>query len=521
MIKKYIIAHDLGTSSNKAILTTMDGEIVAQEKHAYPLYHPEARQAEQDAYDWLNSVCDTTKQLLKKKRISADKIACMTFCTQTQCLVPVDKQGTPLRRAFSWLDSRSADILRKKIWTSPRLMGYNPYWLIRFLSISGGAPGHSGKDQIGKLLWMQENEPDIYRDAYKFIDAKDFVIKQLTDRFVTSVDLAYLWWLLDTRKKKYEWHKGLCHKAEVEIDRLCEVRESGAIVGDLTEAGAKLCGLKAGTPVINGAGDIAAAALGAGAIEENDKTMYMGTSAWVGSHVTKRKADVPHYVGCIGSALSSEYYLAMAHQQTAGACLEWLKTQLFPDFKGSDADFFPLLNEDIKKIPPGSNGLMFTPWMFGERCPVHDEHARAGFYNLNLGHSRSHMARAMIEGITMNINWALETVENLFKASEHVRIIGGGASSDLWCQLIADMTGKVIQRMSDYSHAGAKGMALLSSHALGHLPSIQAIRDQIQIEKEFHPETGTHQMYRKLYKEFKNIYSQNRAWFKRMHAIIQ
>lgn len=523
MPERYIIAHDLGTSSNKAVLTTLFGDIVKETKKTYLLYHPHPSHAEQDANEWFDAVCESTKELLKISKVKPEQIECVTFSSQTQCMVSVDIDGSPLRNAISWMDSRSADIINSKFYTPPKIMGYNPFKLMKFMNITGGAPGHNGKDQIGKLMWLKEYEPDVFHHTHKFVDAKDFLIYQLTGEWVTSVDLAYIWWLLDTRKFKNQWHSDLVKMAGIQPDNLSQVKESAAIAGYITKEGAQKCGLIEGIPVVNGAGDLAAGAVGSGALNENELILCLGTSAWAGAHVTRRKVDVSHYTGAIGSAIPAKYYLAMAHQQTAGACLEWLKREMFAHDHDYDIEdprkFFGKLNEDMEQIPPGSDGLLFTPWMFGERCPIHDNYARAGFNNLNLEHTRKHIARAVIEGITYNLIWALETVENLFEKKDEIRVIGGGVQSDLWCQIISDVTNKRVHRVANPGQAGTKAIALMASLTLGHIKSFDELSNYIKINQTFESNSDNHKIYKLIYKEFKNVYYQNRKWFKRMQTL--
>lgn len=523
MVDKFILSHDMGTSSDKAILVSISGEIIGEVKKEYPIYHPHPGWAEQDPQDWWNAVCDTTLAVLANTQVNPDDVVGITFSSQTQGLVPVDKNGHPLRRAMSWLDGRSADILRRKVWTPPRVMGYNLPNVLRFLIITGGSPGHTGKDQIGKLLWLNEHQPDIVKDTYKFLDVKDFIIHKLTGEFVTSADLAYIWWMMDSRKNRNQWHPRLCKLAGVRMDQLTEIQESAVIVGELLPEAAERMGLNAGTPVINGAGDLSAAALGSGAINDGELHICVGTSGWVAGHFKNRKVDIPHYVGCIGSAWPKEYYLAMAHQETAGICLEWLrnkvlyhKDQLKKEHHATEV--YEIFDKLADTVAPGSDGMMFTPWMYGERCPIDDDHVRAGLFNIGLNHSREHLIRATFEGIALNTRWAMETLENLYTKVDTLRIIGGGAKSDVWCQIFADITNRQIDRVTDPQQAGAKGVALLASMTLGYIPSFEDIKQHIKIEKRFTPNPLNRILYDRLFKEYKSLYKQNKKWYKRMNG---
>jgi len=523
MPEKYIISHDMGTSGDKAILITIYGDIIDSAKYNYPMYHSKPGFAEQDPFDWWNAICQTTRAVLQKTGVNPKDIVGMTFSSQMQNLIPVSKDGTPLARSMTWLDGRAADIMREQLWTPPRILGYNIFHLLRFLRITGGSPGHTGKDQIGKILWLQKHEPEIFSKAYKFLDAKDFIIYQLTGNMVTSVDVAVVWWLLDTRKNNNQWHPRLCKLAGITPDNLAEVKESAAVVGEITLAASEKTGLLPGTPVINGAGDLSAAALGPGAIDEGELHISLGTSGWVAGHFTKRKIDLAHYTGCTGSTYPQQYYLGMAHQETAGVCLEWLKNKvLYHEDQLTEerkvAEIYQVLDQLAEQAGPGAEGLVFTPWMYGERCPLDDDHVRAGLFNIGLNHSREHIIRAVFEGIALNTRWAMETLEKLYSKVEELNIIGGGAKSNVWCQIMADITNRKINRVKDPQQAGAKGMALLASMTLGYIESYHDIKNYIKIDQSFYPNPDNRHLYDRLFKEFKNIYRQNKKWYRRMNG---
>ncbi len=524
MPEKYIISHDMGTSSDKAILISVYGEIIDSAKIDYPIHHPEPGFAEQDPLDWWQAVCGTTRRVLEKTGIDPKNVVGITFSSQMQALIPIDNNGNPLTPAMTWLDGRGADVIQKKLWTQPKIMGYNIFHLVNFLAITGGCPGQTGKDQIGKLLWLREHKPEIFSQAYKYLDAKDFLIFKLTGNIVTSVDVAVIWWLLDTRKNRNQWHPKLCKLAGITEDKLAEVKKSSEIVGQLSDEASKKTGLLPGTPVINGSGDLASAALGSGAIEEGELHICIGTSGWVAGHFTKRKIDLAHYTGCIGSSYPEKYHLAMAHQETAGLCLEWLKNNVLyfeEELKKQSkvSNIYQLFDTLADQVEPGSEGLLFTPWMFGERCPLDDNHVRAGLFNLGLNHSRRHIVRAVFEGIAFNTRWAMETLEKLYSKVDSLNIIGGGAKSDIWCQIIADITNRTINQVADPQQAGAKGIALLASNSLGYIDSFFEIKKYIKIQRSFSPNLKNRNLYDRMFREFKNIYKQNKKWYARMNGI--
>jgi xylulokinase len=522
MPAKYIISHDMGTSSDKAILVTVFGEILDIAHRFYPMYHPAPGYAESDPMDWWNAVCETTREVIQKTGVSPDDIVGMTFSSLTQSLIPVDRYGIPLRHAMTWLDGRSAEIIDELLWTPPRVKGYNLFRVLEFLRITGGTPGHTGKDQIGKILWLRRHEPEIFKNTYKYLDAKDFIIFRLTEKMVTSVDLAVIWWLLDTRNNINQWSPKLCRLAGITVDQLAEVKESAAVVGTVTDSAAEATGLRPGTPIINGGGDLTVAALGSGAINEGELHISLGTSGWVAGHFSKRKIDLPHYTGCIGSVYPKKYYLGMAHQETAGICLEWLKNNVLYHEEQLKAEarvpnIYELLDTLADKAGPGAGGLIFTPWMYGERCPLDDDTVRAGLFNLSLNHKREHIIRAVFEGIAMNTRWAMETLEHLYSPVQELAIVGGGAKSDVWCQIIADITNRTINQVDQPQQAGAKGIALLASMTLGYIPSFEEIKKYIKIRHTFVPIPANRRLYDDRFREFKTIYKQNKKMYRRLN----
>ncbi len=523
MTEKYILTHDLGTSSNKAVLFTLYGRLVAEARHDYSVHYPQPSYAEQDPFDWLHAVYDSTHKAMEIAGISPDQIAGITFSCQMQTLVAVDAQGMPVMPAISWLDTRGREILYDRLWTRPRIIGYQPLRLLRFLRVTGGAPGHTGKDPIAKIIWLKEKRPDLYAKTAKFLDVKDFVIYHLTGTWCKSVDLAVVWWLLDTRKNRNQWDEKLCRLAGINPELLPPALPSAAIVGTLQEEAARLMGLKPGIPIINGSGDIPAAAVGSGALHEGELSIRLGTSGGIAGHFSRRKIDLAHYAGCIGSTYPEKYYLALAHQETIGICLEWLANRiLYHKQRLSEEtlfeDVYQLLDHLAAQAPPGAAGLIFTPWMFGERCPIDDHNVRAGLFNLSLQHGREHLIRAVLEGIAFNLRWGLEVLEKLYQPVDRLHIIGGGAKSDIWCQIIADITNRTICQADNPQQANARGAAMLASLSLGHIKSFEAISEHIVIRQRYTPDPKNRQLYDHLFREFKKLYRQNKSWYARMNG---
>jgi xylulokinase len=528
---KKFLAYDLGTTATKAVLLSNDGDFIDSAVENYKTIFPQQGYAEHDPNEWWQTILSTTSTILEKTGTNPTDIKAITFSSQMQGLMPVDRDGTPLMNSMIWLDARGAEYL-DKLWPWPRIMGYNIYRLFRkFLKITGGSPGLAGKDQIPKILWLKDKHPEIYSKAFKFLDVKDYIIYRLTGKMVTSTDLAFVWWLMDTRKKdgkpKNEWSKTLCNLYKIDIDKLPEIRKPTDIIGTLTEEAANALGLNKETPVVCGAGDMTTATIGSGAVLENELHCQIGTSGWVGGHVSERKVDIFHYTGCVGSAFPEKYYLVMGHQEIAGAALEWVKNNILY-FKQEleekeKKQIYEIFDELVKDCEPGAKGkggtfLMFMPWLFGERCPLDDDHVRGGLFNLSLDHDRRHLLRAVFEGVAYNARWALETVENLYFPVNSLCIIGGGAKSDIWCQIYADVLNKTIHRVKEPQEAGAIGAALLAKVALGEIKEISELKECCNYDKDFSPNPEYRELYDNMFKEFKQLYKQNSKWFKRMNS---
>ena len=531
MKDEYIIAYDLGTTSTKAVLISDDVKIVASSVEDYETYFPKPGYAEHDPEDWWNTLKSTTKDLLNKTNVQASQIKAITFSSQMQGLLPVDASGIPLMRCIIWMDGRGAEML-SKLWPWPRIMGYNIYRLFRkFLRITGGSPGLAGKDQIPKILWLRKNHPKILEKTSKFLDVKDYIIFRLTGKMITSHDLAYVWWLLDTRKTKgkprNEWSKSLCKMYKIDTKKLPDLRKPTEIVAGLSEKAASELELLPGTKVINGAGDMTTAAIGSGAVFNGELHCQIGTSGWVAGHVSERKVDISHYTGCVGSAMPDDFYLVMGHQEVAGAALEWVKNKILyfkEELQSKEKkEVYEIFDELVSDCPPGAKGeggthLFFMPWLMAERCPLDDDHVRGGLINLSLDHDRRHIIRAVFEGVAFNAKWALQTVEKLYNPVEWLAIIGGGAKSKIWCQIYADILNREIRRVENPQEAGALGAAIIAKIALNEIQSLDEIKKYCHYDVIFYPNGENRILYDGLYKEFQQLYKQNRKWFKRLNS---
>ena len=397
---KYILAHDVGTSGNKAVLVDTDGHVHGTSSEPYKVYYPRPDWAEQQPEDWWNAVTLTTRSLLEKTGVSPSDILCITHSTQMLGIVPMDPKTGPLRPAIIWLDNRAcrqADQAMRKFISS------------RLFALIAGAT-LCGKDGIPKLLWLKQEEPDVYKKMSCFLDVNGYLIYRSTGNMVMEWTGASVFGL-DLKKKK--WLTSIFRYVGLDPGKLPPLVRSIDQVGTLSNEAASACGLLQGTPVIAGAGDAPCAAVGSGAVGEGDGHIYLGTSGWVGV-VTHRTPKGKCGAATIHSADPDKAFF-FAETETAGACIQWMADQLYESEKSKVPEIHAFMDERAARIPPGSGYLIFTPWMYGERAPISDCNVRAGFLNLSAEHTRDHMLRAVYEGVAYNIRWIVEIVEKQFK----------------------------------------------------------------------------------------------------------
>jgi len=517
---KYILTYDLGTASNKAALFDLDLNLLYHAIEKYPMHYPKPGWAEQDAEDWWNSVKKTTHSIIQGYKLDPNDVIALSFDCQGNCTVPIDQVGNPLMRSINWLDTRASIVAHKFSKGIIKISGFGLRKLLMFLKITGGAPGHNGKDPISHILWIKEYKPDIYEKTYKFLSCKDFVIYKCTKNPVISRTLANTTWLMDTNPGKFNWSDKILKKYKIDKEKLPEIKKSTDQAGELTSDAAEALGLKPGIPVIVGSVDMTAAAIGSGAVLENQIHVCLGTADWVAAHISERKKDIIHYTGSICSA--KDDYLCLSKQETGGACLDWFKNQIFKEemerYKDNPIELYNYLDLIVKNAEPGAKNLLFTPWMYGERSPLNDPNLRGGFYNLSLDHERADLLRAMYEGVAFNIKWGLKYVEKLVGMTENINFIGGGAKSDIWCQIMADILERNIYQMEEPDFGSVKGAAIIALVGLGILKGFEKAIQLIKVKKTYKPNPENKNIYGKLFNEYTKIYKRNKKMFKALNT---
>lgn len=513
----FILTIDLGTSGPKVALCSTQGELLAHASARTTTYWLPGGGAEQRPDEWWQAIRRAVHELLAQQPDAAGDIAAICCTSQWSGTVPVDESGRALANAITWQDARGAAQVQAVTGGWPSMSGYGLRRLLTWVRLTGGLPTRSGKDSIAHILYLKEREPELYHRAHNFLEPKDYLNLRLTGRFAATYDSITLHWVTDNRDlSRVVYSDRLLDWAGVSRDKLPELIRATDIVGSLCEAAAVDLGLRPGPPVIGGTPDIHSAAVGSGAVADFAAHLYLGTSSWLICHVPFKKTDLLHNMASLPSALPGRYLL-VNEQESAGVCVDHaLEQWLFP---GDHApDVYQRFDELAASAPPGSNRLLFLPWLNGERTPVDEHSVRGGFLNQSLRTSRADIARAVLEGVAYNTRWLLDYVERFAgRPMPEIRVIGGGARSSLWRQIMADVLDRPILLVEDPLHVNTRGAALLAGLALGYLRE-EEIPERVRIVERHEPRPESRAIYDEMYAAFRESYRRNRKMFTRLNG---
>lgn len=496
---------DIGTSGTKTLAMREDGHILASATSEYRLMSPRPGWSEQDPADWWDAVIATVKKVLKDGKLKPDDVAGIGLTGQMHGSVFVDKQDNVIRHAILWNDQRTADEcsdIENRVGGRSKLieMVANP-------ALTGfTAP---------KILWLQKNEPKSYAKTVQILLPKDYIRFKLTGEFATDASDASGTLLLDVRNR--EWSKPLLEKLEIKSSLLPKVFESEDITGTLSESAAKLLGLKKGVPVVGGAGDQAAGAVGNGIVKRGIISATMGTSGVVFAHCDDVQIDPTGRVHTFCHAVRGKWHV-MGVVLSAGGSLQWYRDQLAETevaaAKKIKTDPYDIITEQAAEAPPGCEGLFFLPYLTGERTPHADPNARGCFIGLSLRHGRSAIIRSIMEGATYAMRDCLEVINEMHIPIREIRLSGGGSHSEFWRQMQADVYGRRVS-MINVSEGPAFGAALLAASGTGRYKSVvEACAATVKVTSSTDPQaeakriyTKSYPLHAKLYRSLKNDFS--------------
>ncbi|WP_034443567.1 xylulokinase [Butyrivibrio sp. AE2032] len=513
----YYLTFDVGTSGVKGCLISIESTSDAQSirildtaMQSYGLFHGKDGIAEQDIEEIYNAIALTSRSIMKDSDIGPKEISAIAFCGCLIGSVAVDCQGKPVCKAFSFMDYRGIAVLEQMRKKPFRYDGLTISQITTGISQALAIP-MSGKDLIWRIKWLEQYNPEAAKKVYKWLNYKEYFIYRATGKFVMSTDTAWSTFLYDTRDGHKGWNKRLLKLYDIDPDLFPQIVKTTDIVGLLTQAAADELGLCEGIPVVAGANDTNIVPIGAGTVKKGDINLYLGTCGWVSTVTAKRKADLTVYMATMVGAQDDSYNM-YGQVETAGSALSWIEGLVLE--KGAIGSFFDNLTKDV---PPGSNGVLFAPWLEGVRAPFADDNIGAMFINMNLGTDKAILARSVMEGIAFQLRWLFDSqMKSLRTSPGTIRVCGGAANSEVMCGILADVFGTTIEKSEWPQNCGAIGLSCLSAIAVGQLKGFSEIGKLIRCSKRYAPDMDRHEKYEKLYRVYRQLYRQNKRIFKQL-----
>jgi xylulokinase len=507
----FLLGLDIGTSGVKALIMDEKAEKITTSTVEYPLKTPKVNWAEQEPTDWWNGTVEAIKQVINKSSVDPKGIKGIGLSGQMHGLVALDKEYKVLRPAILWCDQRTGkqcQYITEKI-GAERLID-----LVSNPALTGFT--------AGKLIWVRENEPEIYEKIYKILLPKDYIRFRLTGEFATEVSDASGTLFLDVKKRK--WSDELLDELDIDKDILPECFESSVVSGKVNTKASKETGLMEGTPVVGGGGDQAAQAVGTGIIKEGVISSTIGTSGVVFAASDEHHLDPGHTLHTFCHAVKGKWHL-MGVMLSAGGSLRWLRDTLFEDLKAEaekkGVDTYVLMEEKASDVPVGSEGLIFLPYLTGERAPYADPNARGVFFGLSLRHTDGHFVRSVLEGVAFGLRDSLEVIKSLDISVKEIRNSGGGAKSPFWRQIQADINGSPMTTIN-VTDGGALGVALLAGEGTGVYSSLEDACDAIiKVKSSTDPDKDNVEKYNDYYNIYRSLYPALKDRFLELSKVIE
>jgi xylulokinase len=522
MNEPLFLAVDLGTSSMKVGLISLSGEVSGWEAEPIQLLLTADGGVEQSPEEWWQAFLAATRRLLKAHPQAARSLKAVCCSTQGEGTIPVDPSGQALMNCVLWMDTRGARSLKDHFKGWPDLNDLALGHVLRWVRCTGGMPSTTGKDPAAHMLLIRDRFPEVYQRTYKFLNVLDYMNLRLTGRFTATYDSILTSWVTDNRDPdEVHYDPALVRRCGIAADKLPEIVKCTDVLGELkTEVAAEL-NLPAGIQVVAGAIDNTAAAVGSGAIEDFLPHIYIGTSSWIAAHVPYKKTDLSASMASLPCAVPGRYLLT-ALQATAGGNLTYLRDQILyhKDELLQEADvpdIFKVLDRIAERVPAGANGVLYTPWIWGERAPVEDCTLRAGLYNLSLENTREDIIRAFLEGIALNTRWLMAPVERFMgRRAPVIHMAGGGAQSNIWCQIFADVMGREIRQVAGPVYANARGAAWIGAVGLGQL-AFADVKGLVKFTRVYEPRISNVALYNERFEIFTRIYRQMKGIYRQLN----
>ncbi len=502
----YIIGVDIGTSGTKTVLFDEMGTVVASKTIEYPMYQPKNGYAEQDPHDWANAAIGTIKAVVAESDVMKEDVKGIGLSGQMHGLVMLDKDNEVIRRSIIWCDQRTAN----EVDEMNRILGRD-----KLIEITAN-PALTGWT-AAKILWVKNNEPENYERCRHILLPKDYIRFVLTHEYATEVSDASGMQLLDVPKRT--WSNEVIDALGFDRSMFANVYESCEVTGGLTKEIAEMVGLCEGTPVVGGAGDNAAAAVGTGVVEDGKAFTTIGTSGVVFAHTSNISIDKLGRVHTCCAAVPNSWHV-MGVTQGAGLSLKWFRDNFCGAEKETaklmDVDAYYLMDKETATVPIGANRLLYLPYLMGERTPHLDPDARGVFFGLSAMHTKKDMLRAVMEGVSYSLRDCVEVFRQMNINVSDMMACGGGGSSPIWRQMLADLYNCPVKTASS-KEGPALGVAILAGVGAGLYSSVpEACHAIIKTDKVQEPVAEDVPKYEEFYQLYTEIYPALKAEFKKL-----
>jgi len=501
----YILSFDVGTSALKAIMVNKSGEIRQSAQECYEVNLMQDGYVEMDPTEWWAAIIKTTKTIMASCDVLPNEVKGIVFCTQALNVIPMGEDGKILRPAISWLDSRADEEAGEIV----EMIG----GVEACEAVMGTV--FTGMDSLPKVRWLMKNEPKTFEKMKCFLDCNGYLTYRATGEMVYDISSASF---LGYDREAASIIPELIGTSGYDPEKFPHIVKSFEKVGNLTAMAAEDLGLTTDTAVFGGTCDIQATTIGSGMAGHEEAHIYLGTSGWAAVG-TNKVETLSNGGGCIMSA-DPDMQLWVYSTETCCATYNWFIDNFFNSEKESNLipNIYAFLDHLVELIPPGCNGLIFDPWISGERSPIQDVFVRGGFLNIGMLHTKNHMLRAVMESIAYNLKWCYDSMENdLGQKTPVVRILGGGTQSHTWMQIFADIFNRKIEVVKDSQVAGAIGGAFLAALGLGMYDSFDDAKQWAKVSQVYEPNPKNAELYKDGFENFKQSYDELKGFYKKVN----
>lgn len=486
MTLKYMMGVDIGTTSTKAVLFSIDGKVISSHGIEYPLFSPTPEVAEQDPEEIFRAVINSIKQTMKKSGINSTNVLCVSFSSAMHSVIAVNKEGKPLTNCITWADNRSSKWAEK---IKNEMNGHEVY-------LRTGTPIHP-MSPLSKLTWLRNEQPELFSGSHKFISIKEYVFYKLFGKYIIDHSIASATGMFNLHS--LEWDDEALNIAGVSAEQLSQPVPTTYCLTELNETFAREMNLPSSIPFIVGASDGVLSNLGLNAIDPGAVAVTIGTSGAIRTVTDRPVTDPKGRTFCY--ALTEDHWVIGGSVNNGGMIFRWAKNQFgsseIETAKRLGEDPYEILTQIAERVNPGSDGLLFHPYLAGERAPLWDANARGSFFGLGLHHQKEHLIRAVLEGVIFNLYTVLLALEEVIGEPKKIQATGGFARSSLWRQIMADIFNQEVSIPESFE-SSCLGAAILGLYSLGEVSSLSVVRDMVGATHHHKPITENVELYKEL-----------------------